>query len=899
MLTETFLTNEPEEQIIQHYKSFTAGAQKTKGRPSGGLAILASALIPNMKTMFKNEYALGVQDENTTYIVAYYKPNTPVAEIIIDIHNIVNKIVTKSVILYGDFNCRIDVEDSRARSLIEAFLLLNLHLLNKSQDTTYIAHNGRSTIDLIFVTADLVPFTKMKIMPTVDRKHQRIIVDIPSLEPEAEIKGKRPMSAIRKVDHNKLVVNLSNSIERAEPSPDDSYMNLLGAIEKAAIMETHKGKPKNKPWFDEECNTLKQLALSKIRTEDYTKHRRKYKDAIKKKRCEHELKELEKRVHASRAKPWLMLPRRKAPCIPKIEISDFEDHYGRLYSNTEPTHPEENDDHDEHEDNNEIWYNEYITNEEVAAVISRLKRHKAVGPDRIAADVLKDNEILTPLITRIFNESFDSGTIPDSWRIAYVKPLFKGKGSADDPNNYRCINLASHMYKAFTSTITNRLIQHCLPYISENQHGFLPHRSCEDAIEALMKLVEENTKPTYAVFVDFKTAFDNVNRKKLIQTIEEKFHIKGKMLNILRSILQPNSLIIDNGTHLSEHIRQHKGVVQGDANSPLLFVLFINGLLERLERRKTLVKMYADDLVIASDDADEVQRALSALTIWCDENEMSVNTDENQSDEVPKSRRTRTATVTICLGDLRKLPLNLAMKIYDMKIMAIVRYGMSTIAPHLAKTTMTELDKSKTIFLKATLGLSRESLKIKRAKHHNAGFTTGPAFTGETWKKANQKNRAYICRDHQSNVNILMPEIYMKRALCLNRAARSRYVYVLSGAPLMIDVMRQRIRGDQTAAFSCMLQEWSKKVNDALTEVSREDIFKKPELWAGSGLDDRHKFTRYCGLLCGKYHATRCLAGKRKTKRYKVICGMFIRNQGTYNQQRNPQQKHEEFMQQS
>ncbi|XP_028968153.1 neurexin-1b [Galendromus occidentalis] len=142
----------------------------------------------------------------------------------------------------------------------------------------------------------------------------------------------------------------------------------------------------------------------------------------------------------------------------------------------------------------------------------------------------------------------------------------------------------------------------------------------------------------------------------------------------------------------------------------------------------------------------------------------------------------RTATVTICLGDLQKLPLNLAMKIYDMKIMAIVRYGMSTIAPHLAKTTMTELDKSKTIFLKATLGLSRytsntfvlalagektlcedlselgyrfndtawneyrESLKIKRAKHHNAGFTTGPAFTGETWKNANQKNRAYICR---------------------------------------------------------------------------------------------------------------------------------------------------------
>ena len=127
----------------------------------------------------------------------------------------------------------------------------------------------------------------------------------------------------------------------------------------------------------------------------------------------------------------------------------------------------------------------------------------------------------------------------------------------------------------------------------------------------------------------------------------------------------------------------------------------------------------------------------------------------------------------------------------------------------------------------------------------------------------------------------------MKRALCLHRSARSRYVYALSGSTLMIDELRQRLRVNLTDAFNHVLHEWSTKVNDALTELEQEEIFRKPELWAESALDDRHVFTRYlvhgyhhllctnlsfhdadgtvclcryCGNKCPKYHATRCVS---------------------------------------
>lgn len=64
----------------------------------------------------------------------------------------------------------------------------------------------------------------------------------------------------------------------------------------------------------------------------------------------------------------------------------------------------------------------------------------------------------------------------------------------------------------------------------------------------------------------------------------------------------------------------------------------------------------------------------------------------------------RTATAIVCLGDLQRIPLSLAMRIFSVKLMPIIRYGMSNIAPKLAKTSMEDPDKSKKLFLKPRSG---------------------------------------------------------------------------------------------------------------------------------------------------------------------------------------------------
>ena len=85
MLTETFLVHEPDEQIVQNYKSYYSKAQRTMGRLSGGLAIMVTLLVPNTRIMFEDEHVLGLRSAETIYIVPYFctfvfaltKLNTP------------------------------------------------------------------------------------------------------------------------------------------------------------------------------------------------------------------------------------------------------------------------------------------------------------------------------------------------------------------------------------------------------------------------------------------------------------------------------------------------------------------------------------------------------------------------------------------------------------------------------------------------------------------------------------------------------------------------------------------------------------------------------------------------------------------------------------------------------
>ena len=71
--------------------------------------------------------------------------------------------------------------------------------------------------------------------------------------------------------------------------------------------------------------------------------------------------------------------------------------------------------------------------------LRELKTNKAIGLDRVSAHLLKDSaNVLTPVLTNLFNRSLSSSIYPDIWKCGKVTALFKS-GERSDPNNYRPI----------------------------------------------------------------------------------------------------------------------------------------------------------------------------------------------------------------------------------------------------------------------------------------------------------------------------------------------------------------------------------------------------------------------------------------------------------------------------
>ena len=101
-----------------------------------------------------------------------------------------------------------------------------------------------------------------------------------------------------------------------------------------------------------------------------------------------------------------------------------------------------------------------------------------------------------------------------------IIPLFK-KGDHSKVTNYRGISLLDVLSKVFSQILQNRLKTWCdiNDLIPEEQAGFRKEYSTVDNIFSLNAIVQKYiSKPKgrfYTLFVDFKVAFDSINRNKL------------------------------------------------------------------------------------------------------------------------------------------------------------------------------------------------------------------------------------------------------------------------------------------------------------------------------------------------------------------------------------------------
>ena len=75
-------------------------------------------------------------------------------------------------------------------------------------------------------------------------------------------------------------------------------------------------------------------------------------------------------------------------------------------------------------------------------------------------------------IVDIATITIENGDIPDSLKITWVTPIWKGK-CKDDPADYRPISITNHIMKVVERVVRRQLVDHLdmLGILDHQQHG--------------------------------------------------------------------------------------------------------------------------------------------------------------------------------------------------------------------------------------------------------------------------------------------------------------------------------------------------------------------------------------------------------------------------------------------
>ena len=149
--------------------------------------------------------------------------------------------------------------------------------------------------------------------------------------------------------------------------------------------------------------------------------------------------------------------------------------------------------------------------------------------------------------------------------------------------------------------------------LHEGQAGFRVGRGCVDNIYMLNELVQgrlKEGKETYAFFLDVQKAYDSVWRNGLWLKLWE-FGVRGKMWRVIDRMYESSKSAVLLDGERSEAFDVEQGVAQGCSLSPILFSVFINGLLREVEEAEIGIDLssggrlggllFADDFVGVSE----------------------------------------------------------------------------------------------------------------------------------------------------------------------------------------------------------------------------------------------------------------------------------------------------------
>lgn len=245
--------------------------------------------------------------------------------------------------------------------------------------------------------------------------------------------------------------------------------------------------------------------------------------------------------------------------------------------------------------------------------------------------------LLLKHLARLYTDEAQARSpLPEWMKVGTASVLYKHKGSKADPGNYRVIVINSFLAKLYEKMLDikgRELIKQGEMSIAVEQNGFMPHRSTFDSLfilESLRNAQVSRQRKLYAAFLDMRKAFDTVNHEKFIELLRARGAQECWVTQLVKVLAGRKMRLYDAMVELKV------GTAQGSPISPLLFILFIDPLIERLRacqgikfasEAKAFIRaqVFADDICLMAESTEDLQKMLDICNAWTLEFGMNFN----------------------------------------------------------------------------------------------------------------------------------------------------------------------------------------------------------------------------------------------------------------------------------
>ena len=273
---------------------------------------------------------------------------------------------------------------------------------------------------------------------------------------------------------------------------------------------------------------------------------------------------------------------------------------------------------------------------EIISVAKDLKAKSSAGYDDIPSDIMKLSINFTAsILSKIINKSFSEGQVPALLKVAKVCPVYKN-GDKSTISNYRPISVLPSFSKIFEKIVYNRLTgylnKHCV--LTSNQFGFRNNYSTAMAVLEMVDKISDaidNKCYSIGVFVDLSKAFDTLDHDILLGKLAY-YGIRGTALSWFKSYFQNRLQYVAYNGYNSPRSPITCGVPQGSILGPLLFLLYINDIVNVSNVLQLI--LFADDTNLFAFHKDLntlvnlVNNELKCLNSWFKVNKLSLNVDK-------------------------------------------------------------------------------------------------------------------------------------------------------------------------------------------------------------------------------------------------------------------------------